>query len=71
MEIPMLFGGQVMAEQVFSWPGCCLDDRERDFHRDYPVIMGVCLLSWCGAGGERLLTDIFHTHWWICDTQLQ
>ncbi len=45
MEIPVLFGGQVIIEQVFSWPGLGLMTMSAITNRDYPVIMGVCLLS--------------------------
>ena len=45
MQIPMLFGGAVIIEQVFSWPGLGLMTMTAIMGRDYPVIMGVCLLS--------------------------
>lgn len=45
MEIPVLFGGAVIVEQVFSWPGLGLMTMSAITSRDYPVIMGVCLLS--------------------------
>ena len=45
MEIPVLFGGQVIIEQVFSWPGLGLMTMSAITNRDYPVIMGVCRVS--------------------------
>ena len=41
MQIPMLFGGAVIIEQVFSWPGLGLMTMTAIMGRDYPVIMGI------------------------------
>ncbi len=60
MEIPMLFGGQVIVEQVFSWPGLGLMTMSAISNRDYPVIMGVCLLSAVVVLAANLLTDILY-----------
>ena len=60
MEIPMLFGGQVIIEQVFSWPGLGLMTMSAITNRDYPVIMGVCLLSAVVVLAANLLTDILY-----------
>lgn len=58
MQIPMLFGGAVVVEQVFSWPGIGLLMTSAITSRDYPVIMGVCLLSAVVVLVANLLTDI-------------
>lgn len=58
MQIPMLFGGAVVVEQVFSWPGLGLLMTSAITSRDYPVIMGVCLLSAVVVLVVNLLTDI-------------
>lgn len=60
MQIPMLFGGQVIIEQVFSWPGLGLMTMSAISNRDYPVIMGVCLLSAVVVLAANLLTDILY-----------
>lgn len=60
MEIPMLFGGQVIIEQVFSWPGLGLMTMSAITNRDYPVIMGVCLLSAVVVLAANLVTDILY-----------
>ena len=60
MEIPVLFGGQVIVEQVFSWPGLGLMTMSAITSRDYPVIMGVCLLSAVVVLVANLLTDILY-----------
>lgn len=60
MEIPMLFGGAVIIEQVFSWPGLGLMTMSAISNRDYPVIMGVCLLSAVVVLIANLVTDILY-----------
>lgn len=60
MQIPMLFGGAVIVEQVFSWPGLGLMTMSAITARDYPVIMGVCLLSAVVVLLANLITDIIY-----------
>lgn len=60
MQIPMLFGGAVIAEQIFSWPGLGLITMNAITGRDYPVIMGVCLLSAVVVLAANLVTDIVY-----------
>ncbi len=60
MQIPVLFGGAVIVEQVFSWPGLGLVTMSAVTGRDYPVIMGVCLLSAVVVLVGNLLTDIVY-----------
>ena len=56
----MLVGGQVIIEQVFSWPGRGLMTMSAITNRDYPVIMGVCLLSAIVVLAANLITDILY-----------
>ena len=60
MEIPVLFGGAVIIEQIFSWPGLGLMTMSAIGSRDYPVIMGVCLLSAVVVLLGNLVTDIVY-----------
>lgn len=60
MQIPTLFGGAVIIEQIFSWPGLGLITMNAITGRDYPVIMGVCLLSAVVVQVSNLLTDIVY-----------
>ena len=60
MQIPLLFGGQVIIEQIFSWPGLGLMTMSAINSRDYPVIMGVCLLSAIVVLVANLVTDILY-----------
>lgn len=60
MEIPSLFGGSVIIEQMFSWPGLGLMTMNAILGRDYPVIMAVCLLSAVVVLIGNLITDILY-----------
>ena len=60
MQIPELFGGAVIIEQVFNWPGLGLMTMSAISNRDFPVIMGVCLLSAIVVLLGNLLTDILY-----------
>jgi peptide/nickel transport system permease protein len=60
MEIPGLFGGSIIIEQVFSWPGLGLLTMNAVLTRDYPVIMAVCLLSAVVVLVANLVTDILY-----------
>ncbi len=60
MHIPILFGGAIIIEQVFSWPGLGMMTMSAIVSRDYPVIMGVCLMSAIVVLVANLLTDIIY-----------
>lgn len=60
MQIPVLFGGAIIIEQVFSWPGLGLMTMSAIINRDYPVIMGVCLMSALVVMAANLITDIVY-----------
>ena len=68
MEIPVLFGGAVVVEQVFSWPGLGLLTMSAINSRDYPVIMGVCLFSAVVVLIGNLVTDILYA---VADPTIQ
>ena len=60
MEIPGLFGGSIIIEQVFSWPGLGLMTMNAILSRDYSVIMAVCLLSAVVVLLANLVTDLLY-----------
>ena len=60
MEIPSLFGGSIIVEQIFSWPGLGLMTMNAVLARDVPVIMGMCLLSAVAVLTGNLITDILY-----------
>ena len=59
-EIPSLIGGSVVVEQVFSWPGLGLMTMSAISSRDYPVIMGVCLVMAVVVLVVNLLVDVLY-----------
>lgn len=60
MQIPLLFSGAVVIEQVFSWPGLGLMSMTAILNRDYPVIMGTALMTAVVVLLANLLTDILY-----------
>ena len=60
LQVPMLFSGAVVIEQVFSWPGLGLLTMTAILNRDFPLIMGVSLLSAIVVLLSNLITDIIY-----------
>lgn len=58
LEIPFLFTGAVVTETIFSWPGIgkLTIDATREF--DYPILMGVLLVTSILVVLANLLADI-------------
>jgi peptide/nickel transport system permease protein len=58
LEIPFLFTGAIVTETIFSWPGMgnMTIQATRDF--DYPVLMGVLLISSTIVVLANLLADV-------------
>jgi peptide/nickel transport system permease protein len=44
LDIPFLFGGALIVEQVFAWPGMGRMYWEHAVWVDYPVLMGILVL---------------------------
>jgi peptide/nickel transport system permease protein len=60
LQFPTLLGGALVTETVFNWPGMgrlFLDSLE---YRDYPVIMGILMLSAVMVLMGSLLADILY-----------
>lgn len=68
MQIPILFGGAIIVEEIFSWPGLGLLTMSAIISRDYPVIMGVSLISAIVVLAANLITDILYA---IADPSIQ
>jgi peptide/nickel transport system permease protein len=58
LEIPFLFTGAIVTETIFSWPGIgkLTIDATREF--DYPILMGVLLVTSILVVLANLLADI-------------
>lgn len=60
LQVPTLLGGALVTETVFSWPGMgrlFLDSLE---YRDYPVVMGILLLSAVMVMLGSLIADLLY-----------
>lgn len=58
LQLPRLFGGAVIIETIFAWPGMGLVSIESVTRRDYPVLMGINLLTAFLVLSANLITDI-------------
>ena len=58
LQVPTLLGGAIITEQVFNWPGIGRLAVEAIFQRDYPVIMGLNLLTAVMVTLGNLIADV-------------
>jgi peptide/nickel transport system permease protein len=58
--LPALIGGTVIIEQIFDWPGMGRLAIRAAFERDYPMLMGLVLLSSVILVISILLVDIIY-----------
>jgi peptide/nickel transport system permease protein len=63
LQIGFLLGGAVIIEQVFAWPGIGWLALTAINQRDYPVVMGVVLISALAFVLSNLGVDVLYT--WI------
>ncbi|MEZ4862735.1 MAG: ABC transporter permease [Caldilineaceae bacterium] len=62
LRLPGLFGGSVIIESIFNWPGIGQLAIESITDRDYPQIMGLLLISAVLILAANLLTDILYAY---------
>jgi peptide/nickel transport system permease protein len=60
IELPGLFGGTVIIEQIFAWPGMGTLAITSVLGRDYPVIMGITLIGAVMIVFSNLLADVLY-----------
>jgi peptide/nickel transport system permease protein len=60
LTIPQLLGGTLITETVFQWPGMGSLSIEAIRQRDYPVLMGVMLVSSVAVLIVNLVTDVVY-----------
>ncbi|MFQ5877169.1 MAG: ABC transporter permease [Acidobacteriota bacterium] len=58
--LPGLVGGSVIIEQVFSWPGLGRLYLGSVLARDYPVVLGLTLLSASAVLAGQLVVDVLY-----------
>lgn len=61
MAMPHLFGGAVMTETIFSWPGIGRLFYDSLGKSDYPVLMGILLISATLVVVFNLLADLLYS----------
>lgn len=59
LQLPALLGGALVTETVFTWPGMGRLFLDSLGYRDYPVVMGVLMISAVLVLFGSLLADIF------------
>ena len=59
LELPALLGGALVTETVFTWPGMGRLFLDSLGYRDYPVVMGILMVSAVLVLVGSLLADIF------------
>ena len=58
LTLPGLFGGAVIAETIFQWPGMGYLYIQAVGQRDYPMIMGLAFFSGATVLAANLVTDL-------------
>ncbi len=58
LDLPVFFGGAALTETIFAWPGMGQLFVESVFSRDYPILMGVLMLTAVLVVLGNLLADL-------------
>ncbi len=61
LQLPVLFGGAVITETVFAWPGMGRLMIASIFNHDFPVVQGIVLIIAILVILANLLADILYT----------
>jgi len=61
LDIPFLLGGALVTESVFSWPGMGRLFWEYAQRGDYPVVLGVLLLTSSAVVFVTIIVDLIYT----------
>ncbi|MDR7482523.1 MAG: ABC transporter permease [Armatimonadota bacterium] len=62
LQIPALLAGAVITEQIFEWPGMGRLTIEAINQRDYPVLMGITLITAVLVAAGNLLADLTYAY---------
>lgn len=60
LELPSLFGGAIITERIFNWPGIGQVVLNGIFVRDYPLIMGFTLIIAAITLLANILADVLY-----------
>ena len=61
LDIPFLLAGAVLTETIFAWPGTGRLFVERTSQSDFPVLMGILMMTAIAVVVFQLLTDIAYS----------
>jgi len=61
LDIPFLLAGAVLTETMFAWPGTGRLFVERTAQSDFPVLMGILMMTAIAVIVFQLLTDIAYS----------
>lgn len=62
LDFPYIFTGSIYVELIFSWPGMGRLFYDAAIHRDYPVLMGILIISACLIIISNLLADLAYAY---------
>ncbi len=62
LRLPWLFGGAVITETVFAWPGMGRLLVDAVLKRDYPVVQGIVLIMAALVVASSLLIDLLYSY---------
>jgi peptide/nickel transport system permease protein len=62
LDIPFLLAGAVVTESIFAWPGTGRLFVERTAQSDFPVLMGILMMTAIAVIIFQLLTDIAYSY---------
>lgn len=60
LQLPRILGGAVIIEQIFAWPGIGLLAWDAIGRRDYPVILGVTMITGAAIMIVNVLVDVVY-----------
>jgi peptide/nickel transport system permease protein len=60
LQLPRILGGAVIIEQIFAWPGLGLLAWDAIGKRDYPVILGITMLTGAAVMVTNVLVDFVY-----------
>lgn len=60
LQLPQILGGAVIIEQIFAWPGLGLLAWDAIARRDYPVILGITMLTGAAIMVVSVLVDVIY-----------
>ena len=60
LQLPTLLGGALVAETVFTWPGMGRLFLDSIGYRDYPVVMGLLMISAVMVLIGNLIADMLY-----------